>query len=127
MHLVLRETAAPILALFAAGFAIASCLFPFLATALSGDLAINGEGVGRGATLLRPTPEKAAAFFGAGISLVIAGLAKWQVRSIAWPADAQAATTQARIRVAGDLILGIAAATYVVGALFAFFASDAQF
>jgi hypothetical protein len=123
MQLFWRETAAPTLALFASVSTLLCCALPALlvtigAGAVMAGLAANVPG------LVWLTAHKVPLFIGAGLLLVAAGGLKWAMRNTPCPIDPAAAKACMRMRRIGTITLGVAAATYVVGGFFAFFAAD---
>ncbi|MHA7872087.1 MAG: hypothetical protein ACX939_07045 [Hyphococcus sp.] len=123
MRLIVRETAAPALALFASLSTLLCCALPALlvtlgAGAVMAGLAANVPG------LVWLTAHKGLLFAVAGALLAGAGLMKWLTRNAPCPADPAAARACAAMRRAGSVILGVAAVAYVVGGFFAFFAAD---
>ncbi|MEO1250805.1 MAG: hypothetical protein AAFW81_00485 [Pseudomonadota bacterium] len=123
MRLMLRETAAPALALFASVSTLLCCALPaFLITvgagAVMAGLAANVPG------LVWLTAHKGMLFAGAGGLLLIAASVKWATRNAPCPIDPAQARACAQMRRAGTIILWIAAGAYVVGGFFAFFAAD---
>jgi len=123
MRLILRETAAPTLALFASLSTLLCCALPALlitlgAGAVMAGLATNVPG------LVWLTEHKALLFVVAGILLGVAALAKWVSRNAPCPIDPEQAKACMRMRRMGTIILGVAIAAYVVGGFFAFFAAD---
>ncbi|MBI1393229.1 MAG: hypothetical protein GC152_10865 [Alphaproteobacteria bacterium] len=123
MRLMMREAAAPTIALFASLSTLVCCALPALlvtigAGAVMAGLAANVPG------LVWLTVHKAALFIVAGALLLGAGVAKWSVRNAPCPIDPDQARACMRMRRAGSFILGVAAVAYVVGGFFAFFAAD---
>ena len=123
MRLILRETAAPALALFASASTLVCCALPALlvtigAGAVMAGLATSVPG------LIWLTAHKAWVFAGAGAMLALAGLAKWSARNAPCPADPKQARACAAMRRWGTAILVVAVITYVIGGFFAFFAAD---
>ena len=123
MRLIIRETLAPSLALFASGATLLCCALPALlvtlgAGAVMAGLAANVPG------LVWLTAHKGILFAVAGALLLGAGAAKWAVRNAPCPVDPAAARTCMRMRRTGTIILSVAAAAYIVGGFFAFFAAD---
>ena len=123
MRLLVRETLAPTLALFASASTLLCCALPALlitigAGAVMAGLATNVPG------LIWLTANKKILFAAAGLLLAVAAGVKWSVRNAPCPADPAMARACARSRRLGTIILGVAAGTYVVGGFFAFFAAD---
>ena len=123
MRLMLRETAAPSLALFASVSTLLCCALPaFLITvgagAVMAGLAANVPG------LVWLTAHKGPLFIGAGVLLLAAAILKWAVRNAPCPIDPAQARACMRMRRAGTIILWVAAIAYVVGGFFAFCAAD---
>lgn len=123
MRLIIRETLAPSLALFASGATLLCCALPALlvtlgAGAVMAGLAANVPG------LVWLTANKGVLFAVAGVLLAGAGAAKWTARNAPCPIDPDAARACMRMRRTGTIILGAAAVAYVVGGFFAFFAAD---
>ncbi|MEO1243329.1 MAG: hypothetical protein AAFX54_15580 [Pseudomonadota bacterium] len=123
MRLIVRETAAPTLALFASLSTLLCCALPALlvtigAGAVMAGLAANVPG------LVWLTAHKALLFGGAGVLLAAAGALKWATRNAPCPIDPAQARACMQMRRAGTVILGIAVVAYVVGGFFAFFAAD---
>jgi hypothetical protein len=118
-----RETAGPVLALFASLGTLLCCALPALliaigAGAVMAGLAANVPG------LVWLTAHKGALFDVAGALIAAAAGAKWLSRNAPCPADPAAARACAAMRRTGTVILWIAAAAYAVGGFFAFFAAD---
>lgn len=123
MRLTLRETAAPMLALFASTSTLLCCALPALlisigAGAVMAGLASNVPG------LVFLSAHKEWAFAGAGVMLALALAAKWASRHAPCPADPALAVACSRMRRLGSWILGVAVVLYLVGGFFAFFAAD---
>lgn len=123
MRLIVRETAAPTLALFASLSTLLCCALPALlvtigAGAVMAGLAANVPG------LVWLTAHKALLFAVAGGLLAAAGALKWAARNAPCPIDPAQARACMQMRRAGTVILGIAVGAYVVGGFFAFFAAD---
>ena len=123
MRLMLRETAAPTVALFASLSTLLCCALPALlvtigAGAVMAGLATNVPG------LIWLTAHKGVLFIVAGLLLTAAGAAKWAARNAPCPIDPAQARACMRMRKAGTVILIVAAGAYVVGGFFAFFAAD---
>ena len=123
MRLILRETFAPSLALFASGATLICCALPALlvtlgAGAVMAGLAANVPG------LVWLTAHKGVLFAVAGILLAGAGIARWTTRNAPCPIDPEAARACTRMRRAGTIILSGAVVVYAVGVFFAFFAAD---
>ena len=123
MRLLLRETAAPVLALFASVSTLLCCALPALlitvgAGAVMAGLAANVPG------LVWLTAHKGLLFVGAGVLLLAAAIMKWATRNAPCPIDPAQARACNAMRRAGTIILWVAAIAYVVGGFFAFFAAD---
>ncbi len=123
MRLMVRETAAPTLALFASVSTLLCCALPaFLITvgagAVMAGLAANVPG------LVWLTAHKVPLFIGAGAVLLAAAIMKWAMRNAPCPIDPAQARACMRMRRTGTVILWIAAVAYIVGGFFAFFAAD---
>lgn len=123
MRLMIRETAAPALALFASLSTLLCCALPALlvtlgAGAVMAGLAANAPG------LVWLTAHKGLLFAVAGGLLLAAGGLKWAMRNAPCPIDPAQARACMAMRRTGTIILGVAAAAYVVGGFFAFFAAD---
>ena len=123
MRLILREAAAPALALFASASTLICCALPALlitigAGAAMAGLAANVPG------LIWLTAHKAWIFAGAGVMLAVAAFAKWRGRNAPCPADPELARACTSLRRWGSTLLAIAVTAYLVGGFFAFFAAD---
>ena len=123
MRLILRETAAPALALFASASTLICCALPALlitigAGAVMAGLAANVPG------LIWLTAHKAWLFAGAGIMLAIAAYVKWRTRNAPCPVDPEQARACMAMRRWGTVLLTAAVIAYVIGGFFAFFAAD---
>ena len=123
MRLILRETAAPALALFASASTLICCALPALlitvgAGAAMAGLAANAPG------LIWLTAHKGWIFAGAGGMLAVAALVKWRTRNAPCPVDPKQARACMTMRRWGTIILIVAFAAYLVGGFFAFFAAD---
>ncbi|MEL6361150.1 MAG: hypothetical protein AAFR21_08680 [Pseudomonadota bacterium] len=123
MRLIVRETAAPALALFASVSTLLCCALPALlvtigAGAVMAGLAANVPG------LIWLTAHKGPLFLIAGGLLVAAGASKWLSRNAPCPVDPAQAKTCMQMRRVGTVILGVAISVYAVGGFFAFFAAE---
>lgn len=123
MKLLIRETAAPTLALFASASTLICCALPALlvtlgAGAVMAGLAANVPG------LVWLTAHKIELFAIAGVLLIGAGWMKWHMRNAPCPIDPVAAHACTRMRRLGNRMLAIAAILYLIGGFFAFFAAD---
>ncbi len=123
MRLILRETAAPALALFASASTLLCCALPALlvtigAGAVMAGLASNVPGY------VWLTANKAYLFATAGVLLAGAAGARWATRNAPCPVDPKQARACSRMRRAGGVILWVAIVMYFVGGFFAFFAAD---
>lgn len=123
MRLILRETLAPSLALFASASTLLCCALPALlvtigAGAVMAGLASNVPGY------IWLTAHKTTLFIIAGGLLAGAIWARWASRNAPCPIDPKAAKACAMMRRAGGVILWSAGIAYVVGGFFAFFAAD---
>lgn len=123
MRLILRETAAPVLALFASASTLLCCALPALlvtigAGAVMAGLASNVPGY------IWLTANKEILFVVAGFMLAGAAWARWATRNAPCPIDPKQARACAMMRRAGGVILWSAIAAYIVGGFFAFFAAD---
>ncbi len=121
--LILRETAAPALALFASAGTLLCCAVPALlvtlgAGAVMAGLAANVPG------LIFLTAHKGWVFGISGVLLAASALARYLTRDAPCPADPALAQACASMRRTGGIILTIAFAAYLVGGFFAFFAAD---
>lgn len=123
MRLILRETAAPALALFASASTLLCCALPALlvtigAGAVMAGLASNVPGY------IWLTENKAMLFAIAGVLLAGAAWARWATRNAPCPVDPKQSRACTMMRRAGGLILWVAGIAYIVGGFFAFFAAD---
>lgn len=123
MRLILRETAAPALALFASASTLICCALPALlitigAGAVMAGLTANVPG------LIWLTAHKAWIFAGAGAMLALAALVKWLTRNAPCPIDQRQARACMAMRRWGTVILIIAVIAYIIGGFFAFFAAE---
>ncbi len=123
MRLMIRETAAPALALFASVSTLLCCALPaFLITigagAVMAGLATNVPG------LVWLTAHKGPLFIGAGVLLAAAVIIKWATRNAPCPIDPAQAKACNAMRRTGTVILAFAIIAYVVGGFFAFFAAE---
>jgi len=123
MRLMLRETAGPTLALFASVSTLLCCALPALlislgAGALMAGLTANIPG------LIWLTAHKGSLFAVAGLLLAVAGALKSRARNAPCPVDPDQARACTRMRRTGMVILTVAAACYLIGGFFAFFAAD---
>jgi hypothetical protein len=126
MHPILRETAAPALALFASASTLLCCALPALlisigAGAVMAGLASNVPGY------VWLTAHKGSLFVIAGALLGGALWARWASRNAPCPVDPAQARACTVMRRAGGVILWIAIAAYLVGGFFAFFAAGLLF
>jgi len=123
MRLILRETAAPTLALFASISTLLCCALPALLVtigsgAVMAGLASNVPGY------VWLTAHKVELFALAGVLLAGAVWARWATRNAPCPVDPKQARACTRMRRMGGIILWIAIIAYLVGGFFAFFAAD---
>lgn len=123
MRLILRETAAPALALFASTSTLLCCALPALlvtigAGAVMAGLASSVPGY------IWLTEHKALLFMVAGVLLAGASWARWASRNAPCPIDPRQARVCTLMRRAGGITLWVAVGAYVVGGFFAFFAAD---
>jgi len=123
MRLILRETGAPALALFASLSTLLCCALPALlvtlgAGAVMAGLATNVPGY------IWLTEQKVPLFIIAGVLLVGAVGARWLTRNAPCPVDPQQAKACMRMRRVGGFVLWIALGAYLVGGFFAFYAAD---
>jgi len=123
MHLILRETMAPMVALFASASTLVCCALPALlvsigAGAVMAGLASNVPGY------IWLTAHKGELFVLAGILLVVAFSTRFATRNAPCPTDPAQALACNRMRRIGGVVLGVACIAYVLGAFFAFFAAD---
>lgn len=123
MRLIVRETAAPALALFASVSTLLCCALPALlvtigAGAVMAGLAANVPG------LIWLTAHKGPLFLIAGGLLFAAAASKWLSRNAPCPIDPAQAKTCMQMRRVGTVILGVAISVYAVGGFFAFFAAE---
>lgn len=123
MRLMLRETAAPTLALFASVSTLLCCALPALlvtigAGAVMAGLASNVPGY------VWLTAHKVELFVLAGLLLAGAVWARWATRNAPCPIDPKQARACTRMRRAGGVILWFAIGAYMIGGFFAFFAAD---
>ncbi|MEL7491230.1 MAG: hypothetical protein AAGJ73_10975 [Pseudomonadota bacterium] len=123
MRLILRETAAPALALFASASTLLCCALPALLVTIGAGAVMAGLASSvPGYVWL--TAHKGALFAAAGGLLALAVAARWASRNAPCPADPAKAKACAQMRRTGGVILWVAIVTYVVGGFFAFFAAD---
>lgn len=123
MRPILRETAAPTLALFASTSTLLCCALPALLVTIGAGAVMAGISSNvPGYVWL--TAHKTELFVVAGIMLAIATWARWASRNAPCPADPKQAAACGRIRRTGGIILWTAIAAYIVGGFFAFFAAD---
>lgn len=123
MRLILRETVAPTLALFASVSTLLCCALPALlvtigAGAVMAGLASNVPGY------VWLTAHKGELFAIAGVLLAGAVWARWATRNAPCPIDPKQARACTRMRHLGGIILWIAIIAYLIGGFFAFFAAD---
>ena len=123
MRLVVRETAAPALALFASASTLICCALPALlvtigAGAVMAGLASNVPG------LVFLSQHKGWVFSFAALLLAGAWYVRWATRNAPCPADPAKAKACARMRAFGGVTLLVASILLAVGAFFAFFAAS---
>ena len=123
MRLILRETAAPALALFASASTLLCCALPALlvtigAGAVMAGLASSVPGY------IWLTENKVMLFVIAGLLLAGAAWARWATRNAPCPVDPKQARVCGMMRRAGGVILWCAIIAYFIGGFFAFFAAD---
>lgn len=123
MRLIIRETAAPALALFASASTLICCALPALLITIGAGAVMAGL-VANVPSLIWLTAHKAWIFAGAGILLALAGSIKWATRNAPCPIDPKQARACMAMRRWGTIILGVAVVAYAVGGFFAFFAAD---
>lgn len=122
MRLILRETAAPTLALFASASTLLCCALPALlvtvgAGAVMAGLASSVPGY------IWLTENKVFLFVIAGALLSGAVWARWATRHAPCPIDPKQARACAVMKRAGGIILWVAVIAYLIGGFFAFFAA----
>lgn len=123
MRLALRETAAPVLALFASSATLICCALPALLVTIGAGAAMAGL-VSTAPGLVALGQYKEILFAGAGALLAVAAIARFATRNAPCPADPKKAKACARMRAIGGWTLGVAVVLYLVGGFFAFFAAD---
>lgn len=123
MRLVLRETAAPTLALFASASTLLCCALPALLVTIGAGAVMAGLATTvPGYVWL--TAHKGTLFIVAGVLLAASFFARWVTRNAPCPADQRQARACNRMRRMGGIILWIAMVAYLIGGFFAFFAAD---
>ena len=122
MRLILRETAAPALALFASVSTLLCCALPALLITIGAGAVMAGL-VSNVPGYVWLTERKIELFVIAGVLLAGAIWARWVTRNAPCPADPKQAKMCSRMRKIGGVILWIAIAAYLIGGFFAFFAA----
>ena len=123
MRVLLRETAAPTLALFASVSTLLCCALPALLVTIGAGAVMAGL-VSKVPGYVWLTEQKNTLFVIAGILLAVAVWTRWATRNAPCPVDPKQAQACQRIRRLGGVVLWIALAAYLVGGFFAFFAAD---
>lgn len=123
MRLILRETAAPTLALFASVSTLLCCALPALLVTIGAGAVMAGI-AGSVPGFVWLTAHKTTLFAMAALLLAVAAGVRWSVRDAPCPADPRQAKACARMRKIGGVTLWIAFGAYVIGGFFAFFAAD---
>ncbi|MEL6688439.1 MAG: hypothetical protein AAFP97_12570 [Pseudomonadota bacterium] len=123
MRLILRETAAPALALFASVSTLLCCALPALLITIGAGAVMAGL-VSNVPGYVWLTERKIELFVIAGVLLAGATWARWATRNAPCPADPKQAKMCSRMRKVGGVILWLAVAAYLIGGFFAFFAAD---
>lgn len=123
MRLIVRETLAPSLALFASTSTLLCCALPALLITVGAGAAMAGIASNvPGYVWL--TAHKVELFILAGLLLAGAVWARWATRNAPCPADPAKAQACSRMRRIGGITLWLAIAVYLIGGFFAFFAAD---
>ena len=122
MHITLRETAAPMLALFASGSTLLCCALPAALVTIGAGAVMVGLTT-HVPGLIFISEHKEWAFVIAGVLLAVAIAAKWMSRNAPCPADPELGRACMRARRVGTIILAVASSLYVIGGFFAFFAA----
>jgi len=123
VRLILRETAAPALALFASASTLLCCALPALLVTIGAGAVMAGLASSMPGYVWL-TEHKKALFLVAGLLLAGAALTRWATRNAPCPADPKQARACTLMRRTGGVILWIAVGAYLVGGFFAFFAAD---
>ncbi len=123
MRPILRETAAPALALFASASTLLCCALPALLITIGAGAVMAGL-VSNVPGYIWLTAHKVELFFVAGLLLGGAFWARWATRNAPCPIDPKQARACGAMRRIGGIILWVAAIAYLVGGFFAFFAAD---
>ncbi len=123
MRRLLKETAAPTLALFASVSTLLCCALPAALITLGAGAAMAGLAAAVPG-LISLSAYKGPLFAVAGALLALAAVLKWRARHAPCPVDAAEAQACARLRRMGTVLLAVAAVAYLVGGFFAFLAAD---
>lgn len=123
MRLILRETAAPALALFASVSTLLCCALPALLITIGAGAVMAGL-VSNVPGYVWLTERKIELFVIAGVLLAGAVWARWATRNAPCPTDPAQAKLCGRMRKIGGVILWLAVAAYLIGGFFAFFAAE---
>lgn len=123
MRLILRETVAPTLALFASASTLLCCALPALLVTIGAGAVMAGL-VSNVPGYVWLTAHKVELFLLSGVLLAVAFGARWATRTAPCPTDPKQARACTRMRRVGGIILWSAIAAYIVGGFFAFFAAD---
>jgi hypothetical protein len=95
------------------------CVLPAVMVAAGAGAALAGL-VTAFPQLIWLSERKGLVFSVAGVLLVLAGVAVWRARALPCPADPALARACVRLRTVSLVLLGVAAAAFCFGALFAF-------
>jgi len=123
MRLILRETFAPALALFASTSTLLCCALPALLVTIGAGAVMAGLS-SHIPGYIWLTDHKTELFLIAGLMLAVAIWSRWATRHSPCPSDPRLAGICKRMRRLGGVILWIAGITYLIGGFFAFFAAD---
>ncbi|MEO1151801.1 MAG: hypothetical protein AAFW83_12560 [Pseudomonadota bacterium] len=123
MRLILRETAAPVLALFTSASTLLCCALPALLISLGAGAVMAGLATAVPGYIWL-TAHKGVLFLVGGAMLLAAYAARWATRNAPCPADPRQAKACGRLRQWGGAILIAATCAYAIGGFFAFFAAD---
>lgn len=118
-----RNTAAPLLSLFASAGTLVCCALPALLVSIGAGAALAGI-VSAVPWLIAFSIYKAWTFAVSGALIVLAGYSLWCTRNLACPVDPAKALLCKRLRKLSQFIYGLSIIVWLIGFFFAFLAAD---